>query len=204
LRFHRRRQQTPRLVRHGYRLTDEVALHLSARNRRHFGQAIGSPFTIPPLSTQLGYDSQSETAERILHGEYVYEDNNPNIQLLLQYLDFTGDIERLQMETTISEKEYCGKLLARRESTSTLPSGMHLGHYKALIARHKYLNTLEDEDDDYRQNRDRLNRMQRELLDLHLTLLNYAMKRGYSYTRWKKVANTILFKDPGVIKIHRT
>ena len=46
--------------------------------------------------------------------------------------------------------------------------------------------------------------MQQEMLDLHLTLLNYALQRGYAYTRWKKVANTILFKDPGVIKIHRT
>jgi hypothetical protein len=46
--------------------------------------------------------------------------------------------------------------------------------------------------------------MQQEMLDLHLTLVNYALARGYSYSRWKKVANTMLVKDPGVIKIHRT
>jgi hypothetical protein len=57
----------------------------------------------------------------------------------------------------------------------------------------------EDEDDDHRQNRNRLNRMQQELLDLYLKLLNYALTRGYSYTRWKKVAFTILFQDPGII-----
>jgi hypothetical protein len=62
----------------------------------------------------------------------------------------------------------------------------------------------EDEDDEHRQNRERLNLMQQELLHVHLALLNYALTRGYSYDRWKKVANTILFKDPGVIKIHRT
>jgi exonuclease III len=102
-------------------IPDEVAFHLSERNRRHFGQAAGSPFTIPPLSTHLGYDAQGEMAERILQGEYTYEGNDPNVRLLLQYLNFTGDAEQLQMEITISEKEYCGKLRAWRESTSTSP-----------------------------------------------------------------------------------
>ena len=46
--------------------------------------------------------------------------------------------------------------------------------------------------------------MQQELLNLHITLLNYALTWGYSYTRWKKIANAILIKDPGVIKIHQT
>jgi ribonuclease HI len=182
----------------------EVVFHLHERNRRHFGQAAGSPFTVPPLSTQLGYDAQSDTAEQILQGEYRYDGNDPNVHLLLQFLNCTADIEQLKVETTISEKEFTGKLRAWRESTSTSPSGLHLGHYKALIARHRYSSIPEDEDEEHRQNRDRLNRMQRELLDLHLTLLNYALTRGYSYDRWKKVANTILFKDPGVIKIYRT
>ena len=106
--------------------------------------------------------------------------------------------------TTVSEQDFCGKLRVWRESTSTSPSGLHLGHYKALIARHRYSNIPEDEDEEHRQNRNRVNHMQQELLKLHITLLNYALTRGYSYTRWKKIANTILFKDPGVIKIHRT
>ena len=185
-------------------IPDEIVFHLTERNRRHFGQAAGSPFTIPPLSTQLGYDAQSETAEQILRGEYRDEGTDSNVQLLLQYLNFTADTEQLQVEASISEAEFCGKIRAWRESTSTSPSGLHLGHYKALIARHKYASIPEDEDDEHRQNRERLTRMQQDLLDLHLTLLNYALTRGYSYNRWKKVANTILFKDPGVIKIHRT
>lgn len=46
--------------------------------------------------------------------------------------------------------------------------------------------------------------MQEERLAVHLTLLNYGLSRGYSFQRWRNVANTILFKDPGVIEIHRT
>ena len=43
-----------------------------------------------------------------------------------------------------------------------------------------------------------------DLLEVHLKLLNYALQRGYSYTRWQQVANTIIFKEPGNIRIHRT
>ena len=56
-------------------------------------------------------------------------------------------------------------------------------HYKALIARHQYANIPEDEDEDHCQNCDSLNQIQKEMLDLHLALLNYALTRGYSYHR---------------------
>ncbi len=186
-------------------VSSKVVFHLCKRNILHFGQANGSPFTVPPLSTQLGYDSQSKTADQILRGVYQYLGDNSNVQLLLNYLTNTADIEQLQVETTILEQDFRGKMSAWRESTSASPSGLHLGHYKALIARHQYSNTPEDEDEeDHRQNHDRLNRMQKKMLDLHLALLNYALTRGYSYHWWKKVANTILFQNPGIVKIHCT
>jgi hypothetical protein len=31
-----------------------------------------------------------------------------------------------------------------------------------------------------------------------------SVSRGYSYRRWQKIANTILFKDPNNVRIHRT
>jgi hypothetical protein len=44
----------------------EVARHLSERYWQHFGQAADSPFTTPPLSSQLGNDAQTDTAEETL------------------------------------------------------------------------------------------------------------------------------------------
>ena len=61
-------------------------------------------------------------------------------------MNYTADIEQSNIETTVSEEELCGKLRAWRESTSTSPSGLHFGHYKARIARHKYAAIPEDED----------------------------------------------------------
>lgn len=84
----------------------------------------------------------------------------------------------------------------------TIPPGLHLGHYKALIANHQYSNIPEDEDDKHKANREELDKKQADLFNLHLHLINCALERGYSYHRWQKVANSILFKEPGNIRIH--
>ena len=53
----------------------------------------------------------------------------------------------LDAHPTITEHEYISKLRVWKESTSTSPSGLHLEHYKALIARHAYsdIDNAEDE-----------------------------------------------------------
>jgi hypothetical protein len=48
------------------------------------------------------------------------------------------EMAALDTHPTITEHEYIGKLQLWKESTLTSPSGLHLGHYKALIARHEY------------------------------------------------------------------
>jgi hypothetical protein len=50
----------------------EVIEHLRQRNRRHFGQAYGTPFTVEPLSEQLGYCGDGPEASNILHGRYQH------------------------------------------------------------------------------------------------------------------------------------
>ena len=102
-----------------------------------------------------------------------------------------------------------GKLRVWKESTTTSPSGVHLGHYKALISKHAY-SYVQDDDEGVKDGvkltelRDELNHMQNAIRQLHLQLINYALERGYSFQRWQKVANSILFKEPNNIKIHRT
>ena len=41
---------------------------LQAHFRRHFGQAQGTPFTVPPLSSQIDFSASTHTAEMILDG----------------------------------------------------------------------------------------------------------------------------------------
>jgi hypothetical protein len=83
---------------------------------------------------------------------------------------------------------------------------MHLGHYKAMIAKHSFNTDASDDDltEDFIRQRDELNQKQAEIRTLHLQLINYALERGYSFQRWQNVANTILFKDKDNVRVHRT
>jgi exonuclease III len=188
----------------------EIVEQLQRRNRKHFGQADGSPFTVPPLSDGLGFCGDGEIADDILHGRYDSSPLHDNIHLLLQHLRITQEMIQEESYPTITEKEFRGKLKVWRETTSTSPSGLHLGHWKALIARHAYSDeedpapSANPEDPPPVSNRDEWNHMQNELFDLHLNMINYALERGYSYQRWQKIVNTMIFKDPDNVKIHRT
>ena len=35
-------------------------------------------------------------------------------------------------------------------------------------------------------------------------MINYALERGYSYSRWQTIVNSVLFKDPDNVRLHRT
>ncbi|KAI2513680.1 hypothetical protein MHU86_820 [Fragilaria crotonensis] len=178
----------------------------SRENRLHFGQAQGTPFTIPPLSELLGYTGTSETQNQLLRGTFDNSGFEGSIQLLLRHLQFAQSTIADTTRPTISDDDFCSKLKLWSESTTTSPSGMHLGHYKALIARHSYSSEAADEDltPEYREKRDTLNYRQQALRSLRLALINYSLERGYSFQRWQKVVNTMLFKDPDNVRLHRT
>ena len=183
----------------------EIVDNLQRRNQLHFGQAHGTPFTIPPLSDDLGFQGDGIASHDILHGQYETTGLQENVAILINHLKQTDEMATLDTYPTITDDEFVGKLKVWTESTTTSPSGLHLGHFKALIARHKYSGEPpEDETEEESAKREELNQMQRDLRGLHLSLINYALERGYSFQRWKTVANTILFKDPGCIRIHRT
>ena len=80
----------------------------------------------------------------------------------------------------------------------TSPSGLHLGHYKALVANHIH-SSKDDNDVDKKE----FDKMQRELLQFRTNFINYCIKWGYTPKRWKYVINRILMKKPGNFKIHR-
>jgi exonuclease III len=181
----------------------EVLFQLQQRNRTHFGQARGSPFTVPPLVDQLGFCGDGTSSDDILNGEYDATGLDENVALLIQHLKQSAEMAAVISHPTITEQEYIGKLKVWKESTSTSPSGLHLGHYKALIARHDY-SAVEAETIEENAKKEEWDHMQSCLLRLHVQQLNYALERGYAYMRWRTVVNTILFKDPDNVRIHRT
>ena len=178
----------------------EVLHHLQTRNRRHFGQAHGTPFTIAPYAQQFGFKGDTSQADAVYNGTYDWTSvEDPEVKLLLQYMQRAQHTFDDPILTDITIEAFQSKLRTWRESTSTSPSGLHLGHYKAMVSRHKY-----SEADPTDPARIELDNIQQDLLTLHLRLVNYALRTGYSYSRWNQVVNTMLWKEPGNYKIHRT
>ena len=186
-------------------IPSEVLHHLQERNRRHFGQAYGTPFTVSPLAEDLGFRGDTTSAAEILDGRYSPSAAlQPAVKLLIQHLARAVDSGPQVDMAAISLDEFKGKLKVWRETTSTSPSGQHLGHYKALVTKHEHSYVTNDDTPEDIALRDELDAIQHRLLRLRLQLLNYALSRGYSYTRWQTIANTHILKEPGNIKIHRT
>jgi len=120
------------------------------------------------------------------------------------------------VDDLLTEEEWVGKLTVWRESTSTSPLGLHLGHHKALIypfedddldgkqSRREMFNNEDDEDSDSDEEKDpSLEEMRKDLLHAQLMLMNYAIKYSYVYRRWLNVVNMMILKDEGDTRVHR-
>eukprot|EP00957_Ditylum_brightwellii_P051363 3895461-Ditylum_brightwellii.AAC.1 len=67
------------------------------------------------------------------------------------------------------------------------PSGKHLGHYKALLARGPF-DPKAEEGQAFQSQQD-------SLTLINVNLINYVLKHRYSYKQWKTIVNIILQKD---------
>ena len=184
----------------------EVLHHLQVRNRRHFGQAHGSPFTVGPLADDLGYCGDTHKGDDILDGRYQPSSPilQPAVRMLIKHLARSVDHDPTEVRAQVTIDEFKGKLRVWRETTSTSPSKQHLGHYKALVAKHVHSHVTDEDAQSDIAMRDEMDAIQQRILRLRIQLLNYALLRGYSFTRWQTIANTHILKEPGNIKVHRT
>jgi hypothetical protein len=111
-------------------LPDKITKYLTARNQRHFGQAQGTPFAVGPLAELITWQADTDTAELILQGDYTNDELDDITQLLLKHCQSVSTPDAVKPELTI--EDFTAKLRVWQESTSTSPSGHHLGHYKAV------------------------------------------------------------------------
>ena len=174
----------------------EIEFSLRLRNQRHFGQAEseGTPFTTPRMKHRFNWSASTSEAELVLEGKYTDEQLTDTQRLMLD--NMTRVTEAEDNSQYITDKEFVGKFKVWRESTSTSPSGRHLGHYKALVSVIDKSIKEEEEREDYKS-------LQRSIRQCHIGMINYCMKHRYSLLRWKTVVNMMIYKEPGNVKIHR-
>jgi hypothetical protein len=83
-------QEDPKQCQH-WKVVDipsEVLEQLQSRNRKHFGQAHGTPFTVDPLVGTFGYSGINAMANQVLEGEYIPEagTDDKNVKAILSHM----------------------------------------------------------------------------------------------------------------------
>jgi len=173
----------------------EIEFLIRLRNQRHFGQAEtdGTPFTTTAMKHKFNWNASTEEAELVLEGDYTDNDISDISQLMLDNMKRITAVD--DQTPYVTQKEFAGKFRVWRESTSTSPSGRHLGHYKALVTTIDR-SLKEKEREKYRS-------IQDELIECYVGLINYSIKHKYSLVRWKNIVNMMIYKEEGNVKIHR-
>ena len=171
----------------------EIEERLLQRNRRHFGQANGTFPTKAPFSEWCDWGASTHTAELILEGELQSDELDEMQQSLLDHMKLRVAIDAIPC--AISKEDWIGKIRSWPESTTTSPSGFHLGHSKVLIAPHDL--------DPSSEEGQALERKREDLIDWQVGILNCGLENKYSFSRWKHIVNVMILKEPNDLRIHR-
>jgi len=107
--------------------------------------------------------------------EHIPESTLPETKRVLQILSQPYPI--VDSTVTITSDKFITTYSVAKESTSSSPSGRHIGHYKAIL------------DDPTR-------------VDLHSQMMSIPFQVGIVPERWKKVKNIMPEKSPGDSRCH--
>jgi len=176
---------------------DEIDHFIRMRNRGHFGQAKGTPFTELPITNAINWAADTPTADDILNGHSHIESiqSIPQCQALLDACQAASELNILPAE--ISCDDFKGKLKSWREMTTTSPSGRHLGRYKSLLTK------LDIRDEHTGVMNSAYREKQAFIIQSMVGIINYCIRNNYILNRWKTIINTMIFKESGNYKIHR-
>ena len=168
-------------VRHIYD-QKEISDLLIEQNAKHFSQADGTPFTKPPLTNLFGKYGTNKQSKRLLDGKLDIDpiETTEAVKALLSEMKRVAPAGDVNSEVTSADVRSGYKKW--RESTSTSPSGLHLGHEKALF---KY------------EDKESKNKLSDRIFKIKVKLLNAAIEHGHVYSRWTKVVNAMIEKVPG-------
>jgi hypothetical protein len=156
------------------------------RNRKHFWEARGTPFTTFPLNVEINYSSSTHISELVLSGDYLPEGIGKLAALFLAHMNHKTLPNAFPADTP--EAEILKKFAVWPEKTTPSPSGQHLGHYYSLLLTELPKDTKKED----------MEVSCAAILTLHTDMINFALKQGKSFARWQKVVNIMLEKEPGI------
>jgi len=181
--------------------------HLIEYCHIHFQQAQGSPYTVPPLSDLLHYDSLTPFGAQILQGTANLDELNISepTKLLLRHQKSWLTTEHNRFHPLMFEDMLAG-FRKWPERTSTSPSGRHLGIYKSLAKdanrkSNKRKPTTDNTNPTKQQKTPEYNGA--HVLRLIHQLLTMAVQHCHTFERWTTIWNFFIEKDLGNPRIDK-
>jgi hypothetical protein len=173
--------------------SDKIEELIMEPQKVYFGQATPTPFVNEPLKSTLNWTGTSPEVQVVLNGDYVpsHRVDSQSNRILQSCTQKMPSVKSLILLDAMKNKYGSWK-----ETTSTSPSGRHLGHKHALLKP----DGLVRDSDKFQH----LDAARNEIWGMHhIMMLNYGLKHGYGFDRWKNVVATLIEKDPGDPCIHR-
>jgi hypothetical protein len=138
--------------------------------------------------TLLDWGAQSQVAEKLLQGEIPTEiqSNDEYINAILKHIAQRKQLP--EIESYISPDDVSKGFRKWKESTSTSPSGCHLGLRRIPAI------PLDDKN---------LEKQRNMIQTIQAHIINIPMQQGFSPTRWQTVVNAMLEKIPGKPFLHK-
>ena len=141
-------KKTPNLQ---FKITDDPEIMeqvIAERNSHHLNQAQGTPLTIEPLISLIGTDSYTSFSQELLNGKADLDPLmlSPTMTKYVKNLKQNKEIISTTTNKFIPLHAYKQDFKKCEESTTTSPSGRHLGHHHSLLSPdgNQYNETKED------------------------------------------------------------
>jgi hypothetical protein len=172
----------------------ELEAAILSRNQQHFAKAQGTPFTIPPLN-EMGSHQHFDVLQATADQPFDLPPGSfKETAEVLAVLRDAANHPPPPWTGTINLDDFIKGLLRWRESTSTSPSGRHLGIYKTLVTVH--INSSGEFTDGSEDEMPSTFKAARILGLIH-GLATAAARLGFYLRRWTKVINVMIYKEPG-------
>jgi hypothetical protein len=139
---------------------DETKQLIMERQQVHFGQASPTPFANAPLKSTFNWTGTSPEVQVVLNGDYV-PSHSPAPKKCHPSRPISSFISLDAMKN---------KYRSWKETTSTSPSGRHLGHKHTLLKP----DGLARNSDEFQH----LDAASNEIWGMHHMMLNYGLKHG--------------------------
>ncbi len=176
----------------------EIEPTLFEWNRQHFSQAKDTPFMSGPLADLCGYDGLTPFAEQVLNQTAdLTKFPEPQRDILSE---MNERAKPMPFKDPTDEELEAG-IKKWPEKTTTSPSGRHLGHYKALFGKVR---------DDTNVGNPQLFHLKSDQEPKQPTIATFALdmirlirRHQRPVSRWCKIWNVVIQKDPSDHRIHR-